>query len=42
MFDPEYMTAPFTIETSFFHKEYLELSPPIECLEQTYEAIPAE
>lgn len=42
MFDPEYMTAPFMIETSFFHKEDLELSPPIACLEQTYEAIPAE
>ncbi|MYF70409.1 MAG: hypothetical protein F4181_10800 [Proteobacteria bacterium] len=42
MFDPEYMTAPFTIETSFFHKEDLELAPPIGCLEQTYEALRAE
>ena len=34
--------APLTIETSFFHKEGLDLAPPIGCLEQTYEAIRAE
>ena len=42
MYDPEYMTAPFTIETSFFHKEDLELAPPIGCLEQTYETLRVE
>ncbi len=42
MFDPDYMTAPFMIETSFFHKKDLELAPPIGCLEQTYEAVLVE
>ncbi len=39
MFDPEYMTAPFEIETSFFHKPDLELTPPIECLQEAGTAV---
>ncbi len=39
IFDPEYMTEPFVIETSFFHKPDLELTPPIECLQESGSAV---
>lgn len=35
LFDPEFMTAPYTIETSFFHKPDLQLPVPVECSEES-------
>ena len=35
-------SAPFTIETSLFHKKNMKLAPPTGCLEEPYEAGLAE